>query len=122
MRSTKGSGTPQKRAAVIKASPATYTETFYALSAFLKVFLNLLDLDKPFTGGIGSFKLYVMVAYVLQRAPPTSLGEQPDLGFLLLAFFDFFGDPNNVSHFPLPVCITSCCYLCYSEYGRDMCR
>ena len=33
----------------------------------LKVFLAHAGLDKPFTGGIGSYKLYVMVAYLLQQ-------------------------------------------------------
>ena len=32
-----------------------------------KVFLAHAGLDKPFTGGIGSYKLYVMVAYLLQQ-------------------------------------------------------
>ena len=34
---------------------------------FNKVFLAQLGLDKPFTGGIGSYKLYVMVAFLLQQ-------------------------------------------------------
>jgi hypothetical protein len=29
----------------------------------LKVILSQHDLDKPFSGGLGSFKLYVMVAH-----------------------------------------------------------
>ena len=40
---------------------------FTPLSTFLKVFLSLYDLDQPFTGGLGSFKLYGMVAYILQN-------------------------------------------------------
>jgi hypothetical protein len=32
-----------------------------------QVFLAQVGLDKPFTGGIGSYKLYVMVAFLLQQ-------------------------------------------------------
>eukprot|EP01041_Mallomonas_annulata_P010695 gene10695-22330_t len=38
---------------------------FMPLAAFLKVFLWRHGLDKPFIGGIGSFKLYAMIAAVL---------------------------------------------------------
>ena len=91
---------------------------FYALCAFLKVFLAGLGLDKPFTGGIGSYKLYVMVAFVLdrQRRQPAStsalkkivVGDgqdfrgsnsnvDVDLGALLLAFFQYFGDARHLN-------------------------
>ena len=45
---------------------------FTPLSTFLKVFLSLYDLDQPFTGGLGSFKLYGMVAYILQNNTNTT--------------------------------------------------
>jgi len=37
-------------------------DNFFPLCSLLKVFLAQLDLDKPFSGGIGSFKLYALVA------------------------------------------------------------
>ena len=36
--------------------------SFSKVVLFLKVLLSQHDLDKPFTGGLGSFKLYVLVA------------------------------------------------------------
>jgi DNA polymerase sigma len=33
----------------------------------LKILLNQHELDKPFTGGLGSFKLYVLVANHVSR-------------------------------------------------------
>lgn len=37
-------------------------QSFAIVVLFLKVLLNQQGLDKPFTGGLGSFKLYVLVA------------------------------------------------------------
>ena len=37
--------------------------SFPAVVLVLKVMLHQLDLDKPFTGGIGSYRLYVLVAH-----------------------------------------------------------
>ncbi|CAM9907549.1 unnamed protein product, partial [Hapterophycus canaliculatus] len=46
--------------------PAYFAEmfprTFRPLALFLKVFMHQRGLDKPFTGGIGSFKLYALIA------------------------------------------------------------
>lgn len=36
--------------------------SFSSVVLFLKVLLQQADLDKPFTGGLGSYKLYVLVA------------------------------------------------------------
>ena len=36
--------------------------SFATVVLFLKVLLQQADLDKPFTGGLGSYKLYVLVA------------------------------------------------------------
>ena len=43
------------------------TNAFYQLCAFLKLFMAGLGLDKPYTGGIGSYKLYVMIAFVIDK-------------------------------------------------------
>ena len=37
--------------------------SFAPVVLFLKVLLMQQDLDKPFTGGLGSYKLYVLVAH-----------------------------------------------------------
>ena len=36
--------------------------SFATVVIFLKILLQQADLDKPFTGGLGSYKLYVLVA------------------------------------------------------------
>lgn len=42
---------------------------FYKLVKFLKIFLHLYNFDQPFTGGLGSYRLYIMVAFILQYSP-----------------------------------------------------
>lgn len=37
--------------------------SFATVVLFLKILLAQQDLDKPFTGGLGSYKLYVLVAH-----------------------------------------------------------
>jgi len=37
--------------------------SFAPIVLILKVIMAQQDLDKPFTGGLGSYKLYVLVAY-----------------------------------------------------------
>ncbi len=73
-------------------------DAFFPLCSFLKVFLNQLNLDKPFNGGIGSYRLYVMVAYVLSlcRADKVS-GPTTDLGYALSAFLVYFGKRENLN-------------------------
>ena len=103
------------------------------------MFLASVGLDKPFTGGIGSYKLYVMVAFLLnqqgdyvrsmssgfqssnsllssslpsssvskievekdhkmnQNRPDLDLKSEVDLGYLLVAFFHHYGNPNNLN-------------------------
>lgn len=70
-------------------------DTFYSLSSFLKAYLHIYDLDKPFTGGIGSFKLYIMIASIFEDCKKITKGSPLDLGFLLSAFFRVFGNPKN---------------------------
>jgi DNA polymerase sigma len=103
---------------------SVYPEAFLPLACFLKVFLFMHDLDKPFTGGIGSYKLYVMIAFILSTVPalsPVQSSERPgtpsgkenittaktglpmdtpavDLGYALLAFFKYFGNRYNLNN------------------------
>jgi len=67
------------------------------LCSFLKAFLHVFELDKPFTGGIGSFKLYIMIAAVVQNCLKVAKGSQLDTGFILLAFFRVYGNPKNLN-------------------------
>lgn len=79
----------------------------FVLSAFLKVFLAQLDLDKPFTGGLGSFKLYLMIARHVsdfypnyQRQLPATPSEHTSAlvyGEMLLSFLQFYGNPLNLN-------------------------
>jgi hypothetical protein len=88
---------------------SVYPEAFLPLACFLKVFLYMNELDKPYTGGIGSYKLYVMIAFILSKIPMLSPAAnnraqqseeghaQPDLGYSLLAFFKYFGNKQNLN-------------------------
>jgi len=73
-----------------------YSLLFRTLTMFLKVFLWNFGLDKPFTGGIGSFKLYVMVAHILIHAPREAV-MAGDAGFLLIVFLKFFGSEKHLN-------------------------
>jgi len=63
----------------------------FILSSFLKVFLSQLDLDRPFTGGLGSFKLYVLLSKHIQSR------TRMDLGSLLMSFLEFYGNKRNLN-------------------------
>ena len=63
----------------------------FILSSFLKVFLSQLDLDRPFTGGLGSFKLYVLLSKHIQSC------TRMDLGSLLMSFLEFYGNKRNLN-------------------------
>ncbi|DAZ98727.1 TPA: hypothetical protein N0F65_006759 [Lagenidium giganteum] len=67
-----------------------FGDVFTSLVTFLKEFLHQFDLNKPYTGGIGSFRLYVMVAHILFISPrnqPASLS--------LIKFFAVFGNVDK---------------------------
>ncbi|KAG7400668.1 hypothetical protein PHYBOEH_004937 [Phytophthora boehmeriae] len=70
---------------------------FSMMVMFLKEFLHQFDIDKPFTGGLGSFRLYVMVAYVFQRMPKHKNKCQPCLSSKLLTFFELFGNKKQAN-------------------------
>lgn len=63
--------------------------SFSALVVFLKEFLHQFDLDKPFTGGLGSFRLYIMIATVCAKS-----GRKP-AAVLLLRFFQLYGNKKQ---------------------------
>mmetsp|Transcript_20344 Transcript_20344/g.29212 ORF Transcript_20344/g.29212 Transcript_20344/m.29212 type:complete len:631 (+) Transcript_20344:50-1942(+) len=76
-----------------------YQHAFRVVSSFLKVFLHQMYLDKPFTGGIGSYKLYVMLAHVIVNVLGSIPESDPpcDPGRLLVTFFRHFGVPANLN-------------------------
>jgi hypothetical protein len=87
-----------------------YASQFKIISFFLKMLLRCYDLDKPFTGGIGSYKLYVMISYIFRRVQSTlskksyeyaevtfDSTKDPDSEFLLLTFLKFFKSSTNLN-------------------------
>ncbi|KAJ1447048.1 hypothetical protein M885DRAFT_591544 [Pelagophyceae sp. CCMP2097] len=66
------------------ACPAGLAEVHRDVSLFLKAFLKHRDLDKPFTGGLGSFRLCVLVAWHLDRNE-----SQASAGDALVAFLAY---------------------------------
>lgn len=68
-------------------------KSFASVVLILKMLLRQMDLDKPFTGGIGSYKLYVLVAYHLQRH--IQLGGQDRPSEVLLTFLYRFGNKKE---------------------------
>jgi hypothetical protein len=57
-----GTDTSQYAGAILKRY-----KSFSPVVLLLKLLLRQTDLDKPFTGGLGSYKLYVLVAYHIER-------------------------------------------------------
>lgn len=63
---------------------------FRPMVMLLKLLLSQLSLNKTFKGGIGSFKLYCMVAHYLAI---NDVDEKDGVGTCLLGFFDHYGGP-----------------------------
>eukprot|EP01126_Amoeba_proteus_P023116 TRINITY_DN2326_c0_g1_i6.p1 TRINITY_DN2326_c0_g1~~TRINITY_DN2326_c0_g1_i6.p1 ORF type:complete len:278 (-),score=55.03 TRINITY_DN2326_c0_g1_i6:121-954(-) len=64
------------------------------LVLILKYFLQQRDLNEPYTGGLGSYALSLMVVCFLQHTLPLFNGK-PNLGILLRDFLKFFGRDFN---------------------------
>jgi len=62
---------------------------FATVVILLKLLLRQSDLDKPFTGGLGSYKLYVLVAHHLQKH--LALGGSDKPGDIFLSFLFRYG-------------------------------
>ncbi|EEY68247.1 uncharacterized protein PITG_04667 [Phytophthora infestans T30-4] len=92
---------------LVQRLQSTLGAPFTTIIMFMKEFLHQFDLDKPFTGGLGSFRLYMMVAYIFQRN--SSKQKTKSVSSLLLAFFELFGNrklPNFLhedTQLPLPL-------------------
>jgi len=63
--------------------------SFAPVVLLLKILLKQADLDKPFTGGLGSYKLYVMVAYHIEKHIENGGNDIPSE--VLLAFLFRYG-------------------------------
>eukprot|EP01042_Synura_sphagnicola_P000972 gene972-1098_t len=75
---------------------APYPCSFRRLVAVLKTFLWSHGLDQPFTGGIGSYKLYLMIGLTMDHRMTNKFpAVTPDLGELLLDFFHHFSQEKN---------------------------
>jgi DNA polymerase sigma len=72
--------------------------SFSTVVLFLKTLLAQHDLDVPFRGGLGSYKLYVLVAYHLQQRSMYG-APNDDCGEVLLSFLYRYGanHSNNVN-------------------------
>lgn len=94
----------------------TIRHLYYPLVCFLKVFLSLTGMNKPFSGGLGAFKVYVMVTKILLgcrtqelRFDNTSCNGKSssndsnqyanpvDTGSILLRFLEYYGNPSNLN-------------------------
>lgn len=64
--------------------------SFPTVTLLLKVLLQQTNLDKPFSGGLGSYKLYVMVAHHFQKHLELGGGDSP--GELFLTFLYRYSD------------------------------
>lgn len=70
--------------------------SFSTVVLFLKALLHQHRLDVPFTGGLGSYKLYVLVAFHIQQH--LLAGGQDEPGEVLMSFFFRFGDIHGFNY------------------------
>ena len=69
--------------------------SFRAVSLVVKLFLAVRGMNKNFHGGLGSFKVYMMVAAMLEQYAGHSIGS--DSGAMLLRFFELYGRVSDTS-------------------------
>ena len=101
--------TAQDTSDLVSYLSSIHPETFRRLSGFLKVFLAQLHLDKPFTGGLGSYKLYIMIGAILESVARLSVKASSSSSplhvepleyhseFVLLRFLGRYSDPANLN-------------------------
>jgi hypothetical protein len=98
---------------------------FHEISSFLKVFFHQFSLDLPYTGGLGSYKLYGMITFIINlirhehllqsRRSHTHRGHRQgqqeededgkadtedltlDSGYILIFFFKYFGNKSHLN-------------------------
>ena len=88
-----GKADGERTTLAVRAMVAEWPRLFLPLLCFMKVALSAANLNKPFTGGLGSFKLSALLALFLSRAEQRhgGLGGMPSSGACLLAFLRFLG-------------------------------
>ena len=67
--------------------------SFAPVILIMKVLTSQQDLDKPFTGGLGSFKLYVLVAHHIEQHLSNGGRDRPSEVLLTLLYR--YGCPNS---------------------------
>lgn len=98
-------GTPAKTSSTA-AQAATLVKTYLQampplrhLTIFLKYFLKARALHEPYSGGVGSFMLQMMIVAFLQHRERESVTSgkqgQYNLGCLLIEFLEMYGDRFN---------------------------
>jgi len=91
-------------------------KSFSYVVVLLKILLNQSDLDKPYTGGLGSYKLYVLVAHHIECHLKSGKKDRPSE--ILMAFFyryadhggggdDSFEDNHTLNTTAIPKIITA---------------
>lgn len=71
--------------------------SFSIVVLFLKILLTQQSLDTPFTGGLGSYKLYVLVAHHIDRHLKLGGSDRP--AEIVLSFLHRYGCPKtNIIH------------------------
>jgi len=73
----------------VLVSVACLFPSFSVVVLFLKTLLTQQSLDTPFTGGLGSYKLYVLVAHHIERH--LALGGSDRPGEIVLSFLYRYG-------------------------------
>ena len=92
-------------------------KAFAPVVVLLKILLRQTDLDKPFTGGLGSYKLYVLVACHLTKH--LALGGSDSPGDMFLSFLFRFGKVQTAYDGPYSKIMTELSQdlIVYSEHN-----
>lgn len=86
----------EKNTHFVEQSVQLYGRTLINLATVLKMFLQQLDMDKPFTGGLGSFRIYVMIVNLLEKrykrmGKKQKKQDNQNIGELLIEFYKMYG-------------------------------
>jgi hypothetical protein len=93
------------------SSSSQFTKIFFEISCFLKIFFHQFYLDLPYTGGLGSYKIYGMITFIINKiheeqsktsskksGVPGATGDLTlDSGYILIYFFKYFGNKQNLN-------------------------
>lgn len=65
------------------------------LALLIKYYLKQFGMNEPYTGGLGSYALIIMIISYLQLHKPRAVEKQQDLGVLFLGFLKLYGQEFN---------------------------